>query len=281
MFELERIKKEYGEGNIAGLPIERLSEMNGNEKLFHNLAYYVILDSKSGKSIPNLNPLKFGNLIIPHKRAKIYPRQFGSLEESIEKNETIWRAFDLAHYIHGDKIRYSGKGYMEGHIIPAGEKAIEYSVYIKPERQHIAIAGVLGHDMIEDNENLTFEDVKDYLGMDVAKLIKYLTKENNDPTQLFEVGMKKPEPAFAAGIDRIANMGDVAYLPTQERRDIFSDEARDKYIPMLQKHGFNAMANELMFRVLLHKSGAKIYSPDRIVFSVPHTKKKMIITAVA
>ena len=129
--------------------------------------------------------------------------QFPTLEE---------RAKWFAYYHHGVTLHmYGNKPYFDGHLTKVVEVAKRYIYLIREDLRDSVLAACWAHDTIEDTR-VTYNDVKEVLGEEVAELVYALTNEKGKSRKTragdkYYRGIRTtPRATFVKLADRIANI---------------------------------------------------------------------------
>lgn len=135
--------------------------------------------------------------------AKFNYDQYKTLQEKAQ-----W----FAYYCHGVTMHmYDGKPYFEAHLMKVYEAAKEFIHLIPYEKWDVIFAACWAHDMIED-ARVTYNDIKDVLGEEVADIVYALTNEKGRSraeraNERYYHGIRcTPYASFVKICDRIANI---------------------------------------------------------------------------
>lgn len=175
-------------------------------------------------------------------------------EEAIPK---ILRAYEYALEVHGTQTRKSGELYISHPIYVAYILTI-----LKADTDTICAA--LLHDVIEDGENITKEDIEVCFGKTTATLVDGVTKmkldlfpnkeaQNNANTRKVIMGMKTDVRIIIIKlVDRLHNMMTLKYLPRNKQIQN-ALETLEIFVPLAKHLGLHQIKNsleELSFKYL-------------------------------
>lgn len=161
----------------------------------------------------------------------------------------ITKAYELAKSAHNDQKRKSGEPYI---IHPLCVAIILAELELDKE----TIAAGLLHDVIEDTD-ITFEELSDMFGIDVANLVDGVTKLTqlalkNDKIEMQAENLRKMFLAMAKDIrviliklaDRLHNMRTLQYMKPEKQKEK-ARETMDIYSPIAQRLGISKIKVEL------------------------------------
>ena len=170
------------------------------------------------------------------------------LSHAKQPTDNIIRAYETAADAHRGQVRKSGEPYIT-HPVAVATIAARYGM------DEATIVAALLHDAVEDT-GLTFDDVQEAFGTEVADLVEGVTKldrlnfESKEAQQA--ATMRKMLVAMADDIrvlviklaDRLHNMRTLAALPAwkQERT---SHETLDIYAPLAHRLGMGDVKQQL------------------------------------
>ena len=177
--------------------------------------------------------------IIAHAR-KFHPNDDMSIVE---------RAYDYAENAHKDQKRKSGEPYF---VHPCPVAIILADIMMDAD----TIAAGLLHDVVEDVESVTVDDIKKEFGADVAMMVDGVTKLSQmdfftknqakieSIRKMFSAMAKEIRVVFIKLADRLHNM---RTLDTQvpERRYPIAKETLDIFAPLAHRLGVYQIKSEL------------------------------------
>lgn len=184
-----------------------------------------------------------------------------------EETEVLKKAIDYAEKAHGGQLRDSGEPYVMHPLTVA-----EYLLDMGMDPSTI-IAGVL-HDVVEDGDSITVEDVEREFGHDIAVLVDGVTKLTKSGKKMYlskkqeqSENLRKLFLAIASDVrvviiklaDRLHNMRTLDYcsVSKQQRK---AKETLEVYAPLAHRFGMGAIRSELedlSFRYLMPEEYAK------------------------
>lgn len=115
------------------------------------------------------------------------------------KMKNIFEALYYAREKYSDRIDDDGKNYFLAHILPVAQ--IVSSVTSDDD---VIIAALL-HDLIEDN-NVTYEEIKDFFGSRVADLVNEVTHEGSKEKGYYFPRLHSKEAIMIKLADRLSNI---------------------------------------------------------------------------
>lgn len=188
-------------------------------------------------------------------RTKIkYNDRFSELQQlmtesySPEEQALVQKAYDIASEAHKDQRRYSGEPYI---MHPVAVARILFDLGM--DYQTI-IAAIL-HDTVEDTD-VTFDDLKEIFGEDVAVLVDGVTKLGKVPLATYREqqaeNVRKMLIAMSQDIrviiiklaDRLHNMRTLEYMREQKQKEK-SLETLEIYAPIAHRLGISSIKEEL------------------------------------
>ena len=183
------------------------------------------------------------------------------LEEVKKSNEEsipgILKAYEYALKVHGTQTRKSGELYISHPI---------YVAYLLStlKADTDTICAALLHDVIEDGENITIEDIEACFGETTAILVDGVTKmkldlfpnkeaQNNANTRKVIMGIKTDVRIIIIKlVDRLHNMMTLEYLPRNKQIQN-ALETLEIFVPLAKHLGLHQIKNileELSFKYL-------------------------------
>lgn len=161
----------------------------------------------------------------------------------------VYKAYDFACKVHGNQRRKSGELYINHPLQVALILAEQYA------DSDTICAGLL-HDVLEDGDGITLEDLKQEFNEKVAILTDGVTKiplkhfvnkqeQNNANFRKLIMGIAiDPRIILIKLADRLHNMRTLMYLSRSKQIEN-SIETLDFYVPLANYYGFQQMKNEL------------------------------------
>lgn len=171
--------------------------------------------------------------------------------------EIVNKAIDFAIKYHAHQKRASGEPYYY-HVLEVAKIMAEMNL------DTTSILTAILHDTIEDTE-LTYEDIEEHFGKDVAQLVDGVTKLTRLDFQEDEViqaeNFRKLLLAMSEDIrvllvklaDRLHNMRTIDYFQSNTKRQKIALETMEIYGPLAERIGMHQIKTELQdisFRVL-------------------------------
>lgn len=197
-----------------------------------------------------------------------------------EQVEKIWEAYLFAYDAHNGQYRSSGEPYVTHPIAVAcmlADMKLDFE----------AVTAALLHDTIEDTP-VTYQDVVDRFGEDVAKLVDGVSKldklkfRNRQEAQA--ENFRKMVLAMAKDVrviliklaDRTHNMRTLDSLRPDKRRRI-AKETLEIYAPLAHRLGIHHIKTELevLGFTALHPNRAHVI--EKVVDSARQTRKELIL----
>ena len=169
-----------------------------------------------------------------------------------EQTEQLAKAIAFAKAAHAGQKRESGEEY---YIHPDAVAHIVMDMGMDAES---VIAAVL-HDVVEDGDNITVEDIAAQFGPDVARLVDGVTKLTSSGKQTYitkkqeqSENLRKLFLAIAADVrvviiklaDRLHNLRTLAYC-NPEKRVRKAKETLEVYAPLAHRFGMGALKGEM------------------------------------
>lgn len=164
-------------------------------------------------------------------------------------HELIEKAYQFAHRYHGEQKRQSGEPYM---VHPVQVALILISWHM----DSATIAAGLLHDVIEDVDILSNEDLVVVFGAEIAGLVNGVTKipkmiipgrEERQAESIRKMLLKMAEDIRVVIIklaDRLHNMRTLSHLGEDDQRRI-ALETREIYAPLAHRFGMAQVKSEL------------------------------------
>ena len=171
---------------------------------------------------------------------------------SKEQAELFSRAVDFAYSTHATQLRESGEQYI---IHPVEVARIVMDMGMDAQ----SVTAAVLHDVVEDGDNVTVEDVKEQFGEEIAKLVDGVTKLTKSGQQTYitkkqeqSENLRKLFLAIAADVrvviiklaDRLHNMRTLAYCNPYKRMRK-AKESLEVYAPLAHRFGMGAIKGEL------------------------------------
>jgi GTP pyrophosphokinase len=178
-------------------------------------------------------------------------REF-SKQYSPEQTKVFEKAVAFAINAHASQLRESGEPYI-AHPIEVSRMVMKMGMDADS-----VIAAIL-HDVVEDGDNITVEDIKKEFGEDVAQLVDGVTKLTKSGKQTYitkkqeqSENLRKLFLAIAADArvviiklaDRLHNMRTLAYCNPYKRMRK-AKETLDVYAPLAHRFGMGAIKGEM------------------------------------
>jgi len=178
-------------------------------------------------------------------------REF-SKQYTPEQTKLFEKAVAFAINAHASQLRESGEPYI-AHPIEVSRMVMNMGMDADS-----VIAAIL-HDVVEDGDNITVEDIKREFGDDVAKLVDGVTKLTKSGKQTYVTkkqeqseNLRKLFLAIAADArvviikfaDRLHNMRTLAYCNPYKRMRK-AKETLDVYAPLAHRFGMGAIKGEM------------------------------------
>jgi GTP diphosphokinase / guanosine-3',5'-bis(diphosphate) 3'-diphosphatase len=162
-------------------------------------------------------------------------------ESENEDNNLICRAFQFAYSLHEGQTRKSGEAYIAHPIAVAGLLRD-----LGGDSEMIA-AGFL-HDVVEDVEEISAEDIEEKFGSNVRKIVEAVTKLSkfnfSNKTERQAENFRRMFIAMAQDIrvivvklaDRLHNMRTLDFLPPEKQYAI-AEETKEIFAPLANRLG--------------------------------------------
>jgi len=178
-----------------------------------------------------------------------------------EQTEAFKKAVAFAIDAHASQLRESGEPYI---VHPLEVARIVMDMGMDAE----SVTAAVLHDVVEDGDNITVDDIRREFGPDVAHLVDGVTKLTKSGKQTYITkkqeqaeNLRKLFLAIAADVrvviiklaDRLHNMRTIAYCNPYKRMRK-AKETLDVYAPLAHRFGMGAIKGEmedLSFRYLM------------------------------
>ncbi len=169
--------------------------------------------------------------------------------------EEVRRAYIFMEKAHRSQKRKSGEPYIV-HTVAVALILSEFMADVS------TIQAALLHDSVEDNPDITLDEIRNEFGTFVAKMVDGVTKltaseRNEQNIVASKSNMKKkairkllinisqePRVAFLKLADRLHNMRTIAFMP-EEKRKVIARETLEVYVPLAQRLGIYKVKTEL------------------------------------
>lgn len=198
------------------------------------------------------------NEYIPLEDAPVYGGQAVRIEDIIEalaKNHPeadlalVQRAYIYAASAHQGMVRRSGEPYLNHPLAVAG-------ILCDMKLDAASVAAGLLHDTIEDNPEVTYEEVAKRFGKDVANIVDGVTKIGkmnfSSATERKANNMRKMILAMLTDLrvilvklaDRLNNMRTLGFMP-EHKQTLISSETLEIFAPLASRLGIHKIQTEL------------------------------------
>ncbi len=169
-----------------------------------------------------------------------------------EQTQMFERAMEFAKRVHAGQLRESGEPY---YIHPEAVAKIVMDMGMDAE----SVVAAMLHDVVEDGDNVTIQDIEKEFGPEVAKLVDGVTKLTISGKQTYITkkqeqaeNLRKLFLAIAADVrvviiklaDRLHNMRTIAYC-TPLKRARKAKETLEVYAPLAHRFGMGALKGEM------------------------------------
>lgn len=177
-------------------------------------------------------------------------------EQFIPSTSKIAEAFEFAKAAHSGEIRKTGEPFYHHPVAVAQILGQEWGLM---EDEDLIIAALL-HDVPEDNENISLEQIAQKFGPEVAKLVDGVTKVDSETSKdadrkthkkVSERSNLDPKVALLKVADRLHNMRTLHGM-SPEKQIEKSAETLDIYAPMAESLGLWSAKKELEDRSFMH-----------------------------
>ena len=182
-----------------------------------------------------------------------------SQKHTPEQTELLKKAIDFAMRVHTGQFRESGEPY---YIHPEAVAEIVMDLGMDAES---VIAAIL-HDVVEDGDNVTIEDIEREFGSEIASLVDGVTKLTISGKQTYITkkqeqaeNLRKLFLAIAADVrvviiklaDRLHNMRTISCCPPYKRQRK-AKESLEVYAPLAHRFGMGALKGEMEDLSFMH-----------------------------
>lgn len=172
-----------------------------------------------------------------------------ALEELGLCTPLVLAAVGLAKEVHGSQVRDDGTPYLEEHIYPIARAVARYAKDSPAAVQKIpgaetAVATALLHDVLEDSESLTKEEIAKQITHKVAEAVDFLTKPSG--LSIRQMSRTDRELVYFAKLDlapdwvrtiklfdRLNNL-ECIYKSSNEKRQHYLLETAHFHLPMAE-----------------------------------------------
>ncbi|MDR2947007.1 MAG: bifunctional (p)ppGpp synthetase/guanosine-3',5'-bis(diphosphate) 3'-pyrophosphohydrolase [Candidatus Adiutrix sp.] len=229
---------------------------------------------------------------IPLEDAPVYGGQLVRIEEIIEsltKNHPgadvtlVQRAYIYAAGAHQGMTRRSGEPYLNHPLAVAG-------ILCDMKLDVASVAAGLLHDTIEDNPEVTYEDVAKKFGKEVADIVDGVTKIGkmnfSSATERKAENLRKMIMAMMTDLrvilvklaDRLNNMRTLGFMP-EHKQSAIATETLDIFAPLASRLGIHKIQTELEDLSLFYLEPAA-YSEIRLNLSAGRSDRQQYVTEV-
>ncbi|HWQ05907.1 MAG: bifunctional (p)ppGpp synthetase/guanosine-3',5'-bis(diphosphate) 3'-pyrophosphohydrolase [Clostridiaceae bacterium] len=185
-----------------------------------------------------------------------------------EQTEVFQKAVDFATSAHASQLRESGELYIV-HPIEVARMVMEMGM------DAASVTAAILHDVVEDGDNITVDDLQREFGAEIANLVDGVTKLTKSGQQTYitkkqeqSENLRKLFLAIAADVrvviiklaDRLHNMRTLAYC-NPYKRTRKAKETLEVYAPLAHRFGMGAIKGEmedLCFMYLMPEEYANI-----------------------
>lgn len=150
-------------------------------------------------------------------------------------------AYNFAKQYHSS-VRKDG-------VTPEFQHQVEIALYLSTLKglynEEYAIMIALLHDVVEDNPEVSYDDIEEKFGKKVVHGIKLISKKHlgiktyNDVSEYYDRMAEYPEVALVKGVDRIHNLQSMNGVFSFEKQETYVEEAEKYFLPMLKKAANN------------------------------------------
>lgn len=213
---------------------------------------------------------EFGGEIVINRteietEAKVVIRELESLKKKSftrEEKKLLTKAYEFARIVHEGQKRFSGEPFIT-HPVEVAKILAGLGVDVT------TLVAALLHDVVEDGENVSLDQIKEEFGSEVARIVDGVTKVSsiNAPIGSDHDSRKKIETIqkmflamaedmrviFVKLADRLHNMRTIHYVQDQEKKRYKAYETLEIYAPLAHKLGIYSIKSELedlAFKVL-------------------------------
>ena len=147
------------------------------------------------------------------------------------------RAYHLARELHNGK-RKDG-------VTPEVQHQLEIALFIitlrlKPEHEERAIIYALLHDVLEDFEHITPQELGNEFGVEIVDDLRLISKKiqgvktYNHDAQYYERMSRVALISLVKGVDRIHNLQSMTGVFTPDKQRAYVNTAENYFLPMLK-----------------------------------------------
>jgi GTP diphosphokinase / guanosine-3',5'-bis(diphosphate) 3'-diphosphatase len=153
--------------------------------------------------------------------------------------ELVRKAFEMSQKLHEGQFRDEGTPYF---IHPY--RVALYMIKVMKIDSEKTIATALLHDVLEDNNCITYKELEEHFGVDIASCVNILTKpaitaKRTKPMRdiiYHDRILQAPKNVKLVKIaDRLDNIRYLHLVPDEVKRRKYASETREFYIPLAGK----------------------------------------------
>ena len=232
------------------------------------------------------------NEYIPLEDAPVYggqPVRIEDIMESLTRNHPdadvtlVQRAYIYAASAHQGMVRRSGEPYLNHPLAVAG-------ILCDMKLDVASVAAGLLHDTIEDNPDVTYDDIAKKFGKDVANIVDGVTKIGqmnfSSATERKATNMRKMILAMLTDLrvilvklaDRLNNMRTLGFMP-ERKQQIIASETLEIFAPLASRLGIHKIQTELEDLSLFYLEPAD-YSSIRLNLSAGRSDRQQYVEEV-
>jgi (p)ppGpp synthase/HD superfamily hydrolase len=130
-------------------------------------------------------------------------------------------------------------------VIPEVQHQLEIALFIitlrlKPEHEERAIIYALLHDVLEDFEHITPQELGDEFGIEIVDDLRLISKKiqgvktYNHDAQYYERMSRVALISLVKGVDRIHNLQSMTGVFTHDKQRAYVNTAENYFLPMLK-----------------------------------------------